>query len=80
MRGVFGLLSQFRSLDHWIRQNAAFQVDLEWWYTFVSSWNGDSVMLRESLGLPGVVVWSDCVRVLGLWGLLGGSMVSGPLE
>ena len=55
LRGVFGLLSQFRRPDHQIRLNAAFWADLEWWHTFVSSWNGVSIMLRESLQLPGVV-------------------------
>ena len=65
LRGVFGLLSQFRGPDHQIRLNAAFWADLEWWHTFVSSWNGVSMMLRESLRLPGVVVWSD---TSGFWG------------
>ena len=37
LRGVFGLLSQFRRPDHQIRLNAAFRPDLEWWHTFVSS-------------------------------------------
>ena len=64
-RGVFGLLSQFRRPDHQTRLNAAFRADLEWWHTFVSLWNGVSMMLRESLRLPGVVVWSDAS---GSWG------------
>ena len=51
LRGVFGLFSQFRRHDHQIRLNAAFWTDLELWHTFVSSLNGVSMMLRESLWL-----------------------------
>ena len=65
LRGVFRLLSQFRRPDHQIRLNAAFRADLEWWHTFVSAWNGVSMMLKESLLFPGVVVWSDAS---GSWG------------
>lgn len=65
LRGIFGLISQFGRRDHMIRLNAAFRVDLEWWHVFVSSWNGVSMMLRESLQSPGIEIWSDAS---GSWG------------
>ena len=37
LRGVFGLISQFRRQDHRIRLNAAFRADLEWWHVFADS-------------------------------------------
>ena len=48
-----------------IRLNAAFRVDLEWWHILESSWNGVSMMWRESLLTPWVEVWSDAS---GSWG------------
>ena len=71
LRGVFGLLSHFKKPTHMIRLNAAFRADLEWWHSFVSSWNGVSMMLRESLQSPGVAIWSDASGSWGcgaLWG------------
>ena len=65
LRGIFGLISQFGKRDHMIRLNAAFRADLEWWHIFVSSWNGVSMMGRESLLIPGVEIWSDAS---GSWG------------
>ncbi len=46
LRGMFGLLSLFRRQLHPIRLSKAFKADLEWWYVFLESWNGVS-MLRE---------------------------------
>ena len=65
LRGIFGLISQFRKQDHMIRLNAAFRADLEWWHKFVSSWNGVSMIWRESLLTPGVEIWTDAS---GSWG------------
>jgi len=52
LRGVFGLISQFRRQDHRIRLNAAFRAYLEWWHVFADSWNGVSMMMSESLESP----------------------------
>ena len=49
LRGVFGLLHQFRSPDHKIRLNAAFRADMEWWNVFMGEWNG-VVMLQGNDG------------------------------
>ena len=65
LRGIFGLLSQFRRRDHMIRLNAAFRADLEWWHAFAGGWNGVSMMLEDILRSPGVEVWSDAS---GSWG------------
>jgi len=54
LRGIFGLLSQFRKQDHMICLNAAFRPDMEWWHVFVPLWNGVSVMLEECLRSPGI--------------------------
>ena len=71
LRGIFGLISQFGRQDHMIRLNAAFRADLEWWHVFVGSWNGISMMLKESWQTPGVEIWSDASGSWGcgaLWG------------
>ena len=66
LRGIFGLLSQFRRKDHFVRQNASFRADLEWWHAFVSEWNGvalQGVELEKERGK--VEVWTDAS---GSWG------------
>ena len=77
MRGIFGLISQFGKRDHMIRLNAAFRADLEWWHIFVGSWNGVSMMGRESLLTPEVEIWSDASRSWGcgaVWDSAPGQM------
>ena len=44
LRGIFGLLSQFRRKDHFVWLNASFRADLEWWHAFVSEWNGMALL------------------------------------
>ena len=65
LRGIFSLLSSFNRQNHKIRLNAAFRADLEWWWVFVSTWNGVSMMLTSSPESPGVEFWSDAS---GSWG------------
>ena len=65
VRGLFGLLSKFHRADHPIRVNAALKADIEWWWVFVESWNGVSMLLQDSLQSPGVEFWSDAS---GSWG------------
>ena len=65
LRGIFGLLSQFRKQNHMIRLNAGFRADLEWWHTFVGAWNGVSMMRREEVLSPDIHIWSDAS---GTWG------------
>ena len=48
-----------------IRINSSFRADLEWWYVFVASWNGVS-LLKERRSYEGIVeIWSDA---FGFWG------------
>ena len=72
LRGIFGLLSQFRKHNHMIRLNAGFRADLEWWYTFVGAWNGVSMMRREEVLSPdkGVASTFEVVRPGSRSGLL----------
>ena len=65
LRGVFGLLSQFHRRDHWIRLNAAFRADMEWWHVFARSWNGLSLMRDRDSSAPATEMWSDAS---GGWG------------
>ena len=62
LRGLFGLIAQFRRRDHMIRLNSAFRADLEWWHVFASG----VAMMREGNGRDqGVEIWSDAS---GSWG------------
>ena len=46
------LLCCFRKKDHPIRLNLQFCLDLEWWHTFLSSWNGVSSWLFPGMSPP----------------------------
>ena len=75
LRGVFGLISQFRRRDHRVRLNTAFRADLEWWHTFAGSWNGVSMIRREG---PDVDIWSDASGSWGSGALWGGKWFQVP--
>ena len=61
LRGVFGLLSQFKKRDHMIRLNSAFRADLEWWHAFAREQNGMAMMRGGELwgAMERVELWSD---------------------
>jgi len=52
-----------KQLDHHVRLNQAFRSDLEWWFRFLSKWNG--VLLIWDDQQPSYVVTSDAS---GSWG------------
>ena len=79
LRRIFSLMSQFGRQDHIIRLNGAFRADLEWWRIFVDSWNGISMMLKESWQTPGVEIWSDASGSWGCGALLGHTVVPGSM-
>ena len=82
LRGIFGLLSQFGRRDHMIRLNAGFRADLEWWHAFVADWNGVS-MIRGGGIKTGREDGGDmerCIRVLGLWSVMGGEVAADCLD
>ena len=68
LRRLYDLLKRTQSFkEHFfVRLNAECQADIEWWHSFVSAWNGVS-MLRSARvnAAPDVNVWSDAS---GGWG------------
>ena len=48
-----------------IRMNVQARSDIRWWYTFVESWNGVSVLRHITLATPHHEMWSDAS---GSWG------------
>ena len=64
LRGLFGLLSQFRNRQHMVRLNAAFRADVEWWRAFLGLWNGVAIIggAREEVVAE---IWTDAS---GSWG------------
>lgn len=62
LRGMFTAISHAKRGNHYVRLNARFRADLEWWHTFLQEWNGVSMMLEEK---PTIEVWSDAS---GSWG------------
>ncbi len=55
-----------RQLDHWIRLNRAFRADLEWWRTFLTTWNCHSMMhVHAYRAPPDLTLESDAS---GSWG------------
>ena len=67
LSSIFVLLSQFRRKDHFVRLNASFRADLEWWHVFLSEWNGVDLWQRVELEKERgkVEVWMDAS---GSWG------------
>lgn len=66
VRRILNLLSCFRHGDHHIRINVEFRRDLDWWYTFLQSWNGVSFWLY-----PGVPVISNVIVATDASGSIG---------
>ena len=49
-----------RELHHWVNQSKGFRSDLEWWVTFLASWNGRSTMeVHDPCWSPQLVFSSD---------------------
>ena len=67
LRRLYNLLAQIRSYKphHSVRLNAEAQADLEWWSTFLLSWNGTSILRPVTTSNPDIDVWSDAS---GSWG------------
>ena len=71
------LLCCFRKKDHPIRLNLQFCLDLEWWHTFLSSWNGVSSWLFPGMSPPpDIEVVSDASRSLGFSAYFNGAWFS----
>ncbi len=65
MRRMHELLKRSkRETDH-IRLNKEFRADIEWWNTFLATWNGVSMLRPLRASSPDVDFWSDAS---GSWG------------
>ena len=63
---MIDLLYCFRSRDHPIHLNAEFQLDVQWWHDFLTSWHGVSFWLFPEMLAPyDVEVTSDAAGALG---------------
>ena len=63
---MIDLLRCFRRRDHPIRLNSEFQLDLQWWHQFLSSWNGVYFWLFPGMSAtPDLEVTSDASGSLG---------------
>lgn len=62
LRGMFHALSCARRPHHYVRINARFRADLEWWHTFLRGWNGVYMLPEERKREE---IWSDAS---GSWG------------
>ena len=48
IHGMLSLLHVTQKLYHHIRLNTSFRANLRWWHTFVTEWNGISIVKRHS--------------------------------
>lgn len=66
IRRMINILCCFRNASHPIRLNAEFHLDLEWWRSFIETWNGVSFWLYPGLSqTPLAVCTSDASGALG---------------
>ncbi len=65
IRGMLSLLQGLKKPHHYTRLNASFRADLYWWHTFVSSWNGVSILYRLNRQAPDSEFHTDAS---GSWG------------
>ena len=83
MRRIYDLLAQTQHFKpHFrVRLNSECQADIEWWSTFSQYWNGIYVHYATHPGpkprCPSLV---RCIRFMGLWGFLAGTVVPSGME
>ena len=65
LRRLIELSTKATRLDHFIRLNADARADLEWWYQFISPWNGVSLLSPLTIQAPLASIYSDAS---GTWG------------
>ena len=65
IRGMLSLLQGLEKPHHYIRLNTSFRADLHWWQTFISSWNGVSILYRLNRQAPDSEFHTDAS---GSWG------------
>ena len=78
LRCMIDLLRCFGKRDHPIRLNTEFHLDLQWWFQFLSSWNGVDFWLFPGMAAaPDLVVTSDASGSLGFGAYFRGEWFSG---
>ena len=65
LRRLYDLLASVKANRHHIYLNAAARSDLAWWFTFLGSWNGVSILRTQQSALIHHTVVSDAS---GQWG------------
>lgn len=78
LRRMIDLLCCFRARDHPIRLNSEFQLDIQWWHEFLTSWHGVSFWLFPGMSAPtDVEVTSDAAGSLGFGAYFNSEWFSG---
>ena len=65
LRRIINLSCVPKDLDHWVRLNAEFQLDIHWWHLFLEKWNGISCICTHVPSKEDVIVATDAS---GSWG------------
>ena len=79
LRRMIDLLCCFRKKDHPIRLNRDFQLDLQWWHQFLSSWNGVGFWLFPGMtATTNLKVTSDAAGSIGFGAYFYGQWFYGP--
>ena len=65
VRGMLSLLHVAHKSHHHIRLNTSFRADLQWWHTFISAWNGVSILYQLKRQSPDAELFTDAS---GSWG------------
>ena len=59
LRGMIELLSVAKKHHHHICLSSTFRADLEWWHTFLSPWNGVSMLTKWKEEAPDFQIETD---------------------
>lgn len=80
LRRMYDVLAQTHHFkQHFtIRLNKECRADLEWWRTFIVSWNGTSILRPLRVATPDVHVWSDASGGWGCGAVLQGEWYQIP--
>ena len=65
LRRIIDLSTSASQLHHFIRLNTEARSDIEWWFRFISLWNGISMLPSHDAGSREILVFTDAS---GLWG------------
>ena len=65
IRRLIDLSTVAKHLDHYVRINKEARADIEWWRSFLSIWNGTSLMFSCTQAAPDITLTSDAS---GNWG------------